>query len=282
MNERLLMLLGAVSYLFAVGVILYFARRRRQPSQLLLLGFVGIGFLLHSIGLHYRGLERQSCPIGNPYEVFQFISWSIMLVYLLTGPVFRMTILGGFSAGLAGLIGILSSLVPSWDSGTRSGYFGGNPWIETHAATSIFTYGVFGLLAVTCILYLIQNSSLRSKKSGTFSRFLPSILQLDSVNFRLLIIGCVFFTFSLTIGSVYWIRNIESVAWFKLGTTTAIWIAYLGLLGLRLTRTLHGTRMAWAGVILFVLALLALWPVESNRTPQDKNSDNHALISPWQ
>jgi ABC-type uncharacterized transport system permease subunit len=31
----------------------------------------------------------------------------------------------------------------------RTHIFGGNPWIELHAALAIFSYGVFGLLALT-------------------------------------------------------------------------------------------------------------------------------------
>src|SRR5690606_13094825 len=113
-----------------------------------------------------RGLAVQSCPIGNPFEVLQFVSWSIVLIYILTGPVFRTSLLGSFCAVLAGLLSVGSLLVPSWDQPYPAGaLFGGDAWVEAHAAIALFSYGLFGMLAVTSVMYLLQNYGLKHKRT---------------------------------------------------------------------------------------------------------------------
>ncbi|MCD8481214.1 MAG: cytochrome c biogenesis protein CcsA [Verrucomicrobia bacterium] len=278
MSDRILMLLASVGYLGAVAVFAWYTRRQLRAPEWVTLSIIGVSFCLHSYGLHSRGLERGSCPITNPYEVFLFISWSVMLLFLLTGPVFRTSFLGVFSAALAGLMGVLASVVPAWDAGTRGPYFGGNPWIETHAALSIFSYGVFGLLAATACMYLLQYRSLRSKRYGMVARFLPSIVQLDHVNLRLLLVGTAFFTLSLGIGFFYWVNHPEAVSELKLATAGSVWLAYSAVLFFRWRRQLQGPRLAWTALALFFFALLVLWPVELSRN-SGRIASSHLVIA---
>ncbi|MCC5838508.1 MAG: cytochrome c biogenesis protein CcsA [Opitutales bacterium] len=265
-TARWLMLAGPLLYALAAGLALGYLLARRAPSQGVLFGIVSCGFVLHSAGLQMRGMAVGGCPIGNPYEVFQFISWSITLVYVFTGPVFRMTILGTFSAALAAILGLLPAAVPAWDETRRSGFIGGNPWIETHAALALLSYGVFGLLATTAVMYLFQQRGLRRKQWGDILRFLPSIVQLETMNMRLLAVACGIFTTSQAIGMVYWFSDPGSISFGKLGITLGVWLAYLLIFLLRLSQRLHGTRFAWSCVVLFLFALLALWAVEMDRT----------------
>lgn len=268
MLDRALMLLAAVAYVLAVAIFVVYTRKKIRAPEWPMVGLVGLGFVLHSAGLYLRGMERGSCPITNPYEVFQFISWSIVLVFLLTGPVFRTSFLGVFTAGLAAVLALVPSLFPALDALSKGPSFGGNPWVETHAALSIFSYGVFGLLAATSVMYLLQHRSLRARKYGLVARFLPPIVQLDHVNLRLLLIGTGFFSVSLGIGVVYWMLNPDVVPGLKLVAAFSVWIAYLVAILLRWRRGLHGPRLAWSAVGLFAFALLVLWPVELSRNTE--------------
>jgi HemX protein len=267
MDDRLWMALGAMVFAAALGFSLFSVFVRRQlPERPWMLLLLLLGFAFQTVGLHLRGIEIRSCPIGNPFEVLQFISWSTIVVYLLTGTIFRTSLLGSFCATLAMALSILSFAVPAWDNPHPSGLFGGNPWIEAHASLAVFSYGVFGLLAVTGAMYLLQDYGLKRKRFTILFRLLPPLAQLDLVNLRLASVGVGVFSFSLVIGSVYWIGHWDAVALGKLVTTLLLWLGYLVLLFGRWLKWLRGTRFAWAAIILFVSALVVLWPVEEART----------------
>lgn len=267
MDERTWMLLGALLYaasllLAAVGLA---DRRRRFPHRYIF-GCVLIGFLLQTLGIHQRGLEVHSCPIGNPFEVLQFISWSMILIYILTGPMFRMSLLGSFSATVAAVLGLTSFAVPGWDAAYGPGrLFGGDPWVETHAALALFSYGLFGMLAVTSGMYLLQNHGLKQKRTKGLFAYLPSIVQLEVVSHRLLWLACAFYTIALVIGSVTWVETWRDISLFKLTATVLLWIGYGVLLVARQRHWIRMHRAAWCGLALFAFALLVLWPVEANR-----------------
>lgn len=238
--------------------------RTRKHSRACLFGIVLAGFLAQTVGLYLRGVVSGSCPLGNRFEIVQFIVWSLILLYMAVGPVFRMSLLGFFAAGLASFLGILSLSIPHWDGPRTPHIFGLNVWIELHAALAIFSYGVFAILALTCVMYLLQNYSLKKKKTkGVFS-YLPSIIKLDQMILRLLLLGAALLTASLLMGSFYWVQNLASVNWSKLTITLAIWLAYLLIVFLRMRKSVVAHTLAWTCILLFIVALASVWPVASN------------------
>jgi ABC-type uncharacterized transport system permease subunit len=187
---------------------------------------------------------------------------------LVIGVTFRSSLLGYLTAGLGAALTLLSLAVPAWDATRRAHIFGGNPWIELHAALALFSYGVFGLLALTSLLFVFRLHSLQSRNlNGWFAR-LPSVLELDHIGVRLLGAGTAILAASLAVGSVYWLRDTASVSWPKLLITIGVWVAYAATLGLRLGGSVVGRRLAWTCVLLFMAAMLSLWPVNASRHPQ--------------
>lgn len=248
---------------FALGSVALLRDRRHSHAWMYVI--IALGYVLQTYGLYLRGLEVKGCPLGNSFEIFQFTAWSAISLYLVVGPAFRLSLLGYFSCMLATTLSLLSLSFPSWDAARRVGVFGGNAWIEFHAALALFSYGVFGLLALTSVMYLLQVFSLkRHHLRGMFS-FLPPIRDLDQMNLRLLVTGVVLLGASLAVGSAYWIGDTSSVNTPKLLVTVAVWIAYAVACGLRLNKSLVAKRLAWTCVVLFALALLSLGPVNSSR-----------------
>jgi ABC-type uncharacterized transport system permease subunit len=248
---------------FTFGII-SLARSRRYP-RLVLVSIVAGGFLLQTFGLYERGLETRRCPISNTFEILQFITWSSILLYLLVGPAFRLSLLGMFTSGLAAVLGIASLLIPAWDPVRETTLFGDNPWIATHASLAIFSYGVFGLLALTAWMYLIQNYGLRKKRFRGLFSLLPSILELDQMNGRLLLTGVTVLSLALGIGGLNSLGDAEAVRSVKLITTTVLWAGYLVVMILHRSNRLIARRYAWTCIALFVIALLTLWPVDVSR-----------------
>lgn len=240
--------------------------RNGRPSGAATYALIAAGYALQSIGLGIRGRAVGGCPLGNQFEFFQFTAWSAITLYLVVGVTFRNSVLGYFTSSLAAALTIVSLAIPLWDA-TRRTFFGGNPWIELHAALALFSYGVFALLALTSIMFLLRNHSLKSKHLGGLFSFLPSILDLDHIGVRLLGAGVTILAVSLGVGSVYWLRDMSTVDLPKLILTAAVWAAYAVALGLRLKGRLLAQRFAWSCVALFLAALSSLWAVDASRNP---------------
>jgi HemX protein len=267
LTDRQWLWIAAGFYLagFVLGT-LSLLRERRHPRAVMY-AFIAMGYVLQTIGLWVRGRATHGCPLGNTFEIFQFTAWSATTLFLVIGATFRLSLLGYFTSTLMAALTLVSLAIPSWDATRRANVFGGNPWIELHAALALFGYGVFALLALTSLLFLLRNYSLKSKHLNGWFSFLPSILDLDHISLRLLTAGVVILTASLAVGSVWWVREPDSVQAAKLIATIAVWLAYALALGLRLRGALIAQRFAWVCAGLFAAALISLGPVDHSRHP---------------
>jgi HemX protein len=260
------LLMGAVSLL-----------RGGRMSGAMIYAAILAGYVLQFIGLGVRGHATGGCPLGNRFEIFQFIAWSAITLYLVVGVTFRSSVLGVFTSCLGAALTLLSLLTPSWDAVRRTHIFGGNPWIELHAALAIFSYGVFGLLALTSALFLFRHYSLKSKHLGGWFSFLPSIRDLDHIEVRLLGTGTALLTLALAFGAVYWSRDTATVGHAKLAATVAVWIVSAAAFGLRMAGRLLAKRFAWTCLVLFAAALFSLGAVDRSRHPGEIQSTERSL-----
>jgi HemX protein len=254
---------------YTAGVILGTASlvRGQRTSGLLISCAILAGYLLQFVGLGIRGHETGGCPLGNRFEILQFTAWSAITLYLVVGVTFRSSLLGYFTACLGAALTIVSLSIPGWDAVLRTHIFGGNPWIELHAALAIFSYGVFGLLALTSALFLLREFSLKKKHVGGWFSLLPSILDLDHIEVRLLGTGLSLLTLALLFGSVYWTRDTATVGHAKLAATIAVWAAAAIAFTLRAMGRLLARRFAWTCLALFAAALISLQAVDASRHP---------------
>ena len=266
-TDRALLWVGALLYLAGFVAGLIGLTRRQSPAGLrtMLNALLVGGWVFQWLGLYQRGMVGKGCPLGNTFEIVQFVAWSAMLLYFFVGTAFRVSLLGLFTAGYAATLALISLLIPQWDLVRGQKFFGDNPWIEIHAALAVFSYGVFGLLALTSIMQLLQNWSLKNKRLNGLFWFLPSVVQLEQINYRLVLLGVTLLSISLCVGASWWVRNTATVHLPKLLVTVGVWLAYLIVLLLRWRGRLVSVRFAWVCVVMFIVALLSLGPVNSNR-----------------
>lgn len=273
--------LWAATLVYAIGFGMggYFAKKGKMIPGMGFLGFVLLGFILQTRGLYYRGMDTHACPLGNGMEMIQFIAWSFVLTYLLIRFIFQLHLLGLFTTGMATLLSIVALACPVLDKPywTDPGYerLFSNPWIELHAAVAVFSYGVFGLLAMVAVMYLLQHAALRKKQTSAFLRILPSIQQLEQSAEKLLILGVTFLTISVGVGAIHWLKDLGDVSVPKLAVTIFVWVVYLAMLILHRTGHIYAKRFAQAGVLAFVLALVSMGTVSSAASKKDK-ADNHS------
>ncbi len=265
LTDRTWLWLAAACYLAGAALGTLSLVRERRHSRAVMYLTLAAGYAFQTCGLYLRGLAVKGCPLGNTFELLQFTAWSAASLYLVVGPSFRLSLLGYGTALLSAGLSVSALLVPAWDAAKRSHVFGGNAWIEFHAALALFSYGVFGLLALVAGMYWIRDYGLRRKRVGGAFALLPSIRDLDHIGLRLLAAGVALLAASLAVGSVWWLREPGSVNLFKLLATIGVFVAYALALALRVTRRLVGRRWALACALLFLAALLSIAPVNSSR-----------------
>lgn len=267
LSDRQWLWAAGALYLLGFGAGTWSLAQRGRPAGAAVYGLIAVGYILQVMGLAERGRAVGGCPLGNAFELCQFTAWSAITLYLMVGVTFRSSLLGFLTAALGAAVTLISLAVPSWDSAVRAHVFGGNPWIEFHAALALFSYGVFALLALTSLLLLFRLRSLQAKNLGGWFSLLPSVLDLDQIGVRLLGAGVGLLAASLAVGTAYWLRDTSSVTATKLLLTGAIWCGCALALALRLRGILIANRFAWSCVALFAAALLSLWPVNDSRRP---------------
>ena len=267
-DTRDLLWIAASCYSFAV--LFGFASTHFTKSSLCKQGTlftIILGFLFQTRGLYLRGLEISGCPLGNNLERVQFITWSLILTFLILRILWKLNLLGSLCSGMAAIFGIISLLNDGWDNAywvdpSYTRLFS-DPWIELHASIAIFSYGIFALLAIVSVMYLIQRKALLSRKTGLWGSFLPPIHDLDHSAFRLLLIGTLFLTLSIIVGGMHWLRHPEFVTSLKLFLTLLLWAGYSILFFLRYKNRLFGSKFSQAAIALFLIAMVSMGFVNS-------------------
>ncbi len=248
------LLLGTISLL-----------RERRHSRFLMYVIILAAYLLQTFGLSLRGREVGGCPLGNTFEIFQFCAWTATSLYLLIGATFRLSMLGYFTSCLAAAMTLISLAIPAWDADRSFGLAHASPLVAMHAGIAMFAYGIYAMLALTSGLLLLRHHSLRSKRLGGRFNFLPSLLELEKIGFRLLLAGTLTLFAALCVGYFNLRISTSLVNNSKLVAVVGLFACYSIVLGLRLLGRLVGSKLAWVCMLLYILALFSLWPVDRSR-----------------
>ena len=73
---------------------------------------IAAGFALQTSFLWIRGHALHRCPLTNLFEVLIFLAWSVALIYMLIGTVYRLSLMGAFTAPLVFAIQTFALLAP--------------------------------------------------------------------------------------------------------------------------------------------------------------------------
>jgi ABC-type uncharacterized transport system permease subunit len=202
--------------------------------------------------LSIRGEQRAACPLADRGEILVFLSWSLTLFYLLIGPAYRISLLGVFTAPVVVVFQTIALLPGVLDADPQR-LAGGNPWHETHSATSVLAYGALALAAVAGVMFLVLDRQLKEHhlKSGLF-RNLPPVRELLVSLERLLWVGGILLTIGILAG---FLMPHDKSAFGHLVAAVSVWIGYALLLGIKSVRGMTGRRLSLLTVALFILSL---------------------------
>ena len=245
-----------LTLLATAAFIVYLVRQKKLAYhwayRLLLAGFA---FLTLFVAYQYYALGV--APVLTLKSSLSFFAWAILLVYLLFHLKFRLMVLGSFVAPLGACLLILSSTLPGGEVTVKPVFR--SLWLPIHIGTAFLGNGFFAVTFVAGIMYLIQESQIKTKRLGSLYSRLPSLETLDSINHFALICGFTFMTAGMITGSIYAQVALGSYwRWDPKEVCSLIaWIFYAVLLHERLTVGWRGRRAALLSVIGFLVLLLA-------------------------
>ncbi|GMA29208.1 c-type cytochrome biogenesis protein CcsB [Arenivirga flava] len=216
-----------------------------------------IGFVVHLVATVLRGLAAERVPWANMYEFSLTATLIITAVFLGVQLRQDLRFLGTFIIGLVtvllGLstVGFYVSVVPLPPSLQSI-------WLIIHVFVASLGTAFLGLGAALSIMQLLQHRREGLPVESRFTRMrafasLPDAEKLENLAYRLIIVGFVFWTFTLIAGAIwaeaawgrYWGWDVKEV-W-----TFVIWTIFAGYIHARSTRGWRGVPSAWLAIVGF-------------------------------
>ena len=253
MNE-LNLIIATVIFLGGFILAVVALRTGKKPPAGLNITLAVTGLVFQSLFLRERGELHGRCPITNGAEIFVFVSWSIVIMYLALGKAFRLSLLGVFTMPIVFLFHVTAiAYLSAADPGARPPVVL-DPWLEMHAAMSLLAYGAFGLCSVAGAMYLVQDRQLKEHHTGRLFYSMPPIKYLIDAMIRLLSIGMLLL--SLGIIAAFFMRELPDALHFSV--SGAVWVLYAILLVVYVVKRPSPKRFSVFVIGAFCFALLTL------------------------
>ena len=212
-----------------------------------------VGWVVHVVGVLLRGLAQGYVPWSNMFEFSLTASAIIVGVFLAVQFWQNLRFLGAYITGFALItLGI----------GTTGFYVDVKPlppalqsaWLVIHVFVAVLGTSFFALGAGLSIAQLLQARRAAAKAVGMkFLQTLPRADVLENLAYRVIVVGFVFWTFTLIAGAI-WAERAWGRYWgwdTKEVWTFIIWTIFAGYIHARATRGWRGSRSAWLAIIGF-------------------------------
>jgi cytochrome c-type biogenesis protein CcsB len=212
-----------------------------------------LGFVLHFGATILRGVAAERVPWANMFE-FGLTATAVGMGTFLGIQLWKdLRYLGAYFMGFTLLsLGIVTvnfyvdvvPLPPALQSA----------WLVIHVLVAVLATAFFALGAGLSIMQLLRSQrEVRTVEGLRFLDTLPGSATLESLAYRLNVVGFVVWTFTLIAGAI-WAERAWGRYWgwdTKEVWTFIIWTLFAGYIHARATRGWRGDRSAWLAIIGF-------------------------------
>ncbi len=223
------------------------------PFQRVGLTLSVLAWIVHLLATIGRGIAGNRVPWANMFE-FGLTS-TLLIVAVFLGTLFWKDLgyLGAYITGFVLLaLGVVTvnfyvdvvPLPPALQSG----------WLVIHVFVASTATAFFALGAALSVLQLVRaRFEARQMAKARIMNTLPGSSVMESLAYRLNVVGFVLWSFTLIAGAIwaerawgrYWGWDVKEV-W-----TFIIWVLFAGYIHARATRGWRGSRAAWLAIIGF-------------------------------
>ena len=228
------------------------AKAGKSGAMRIALALTIVAWALHASAALLRGLAAGRVPWANMFEFSLTATAIIVGVFLLVQFWQDLSFLGAYVVGfclvLLGLatVNFYVDVIPLPDA-LQSG------WLVIHVFVAVLGTSFFALGAGLSITQLLQARREAGRGGPGFLATLPNAETLETLAYRVILIGFVFWTFTLIAGAIwasrawgrYWGWDTKEV-W-----TFIIWTIFAGYIHARATRGWRGSRSAALAIVGF-------------------------------
>ncbi len=256
--ERLLLIATLIVYVIAAWRFGALVLRADDGHALRGSMALALGFAFHTAAILAHFSDTGLLPVTSFGEGLSFFGWMIVGSFLVLGrSEQRVSAIGVVVSPLATIMtaGALAFFVPSAPIPEELRSF----WLPVHVTLAFLGNAVFGIAFAASVIYLFQESRLKSRRGAWLLKRLPSLEQLDRLNHRCLLWGFPLLSLGILTGGV-WAANTWGRFWsgeLREILSLATWLVYAGLLQFRLTAGLRGRRAATLTIVGFALVVVS-------------------------
>ncbi|HEY1530635.1 MAG TPA: c-type cytochrome biogenesis protein CcsB [Galbitalea sp.] len=227
---------------------------KRSLAARLGMVFTVMAWVLHVGGTVFRGVAAGRVPWANMFEFTLTATAIIIGVFLITQFWQDLQFLGAYVTGFVLVfLGVATTnfyvdvvpLPPALQS----------YWLVIHVFVASLGTGFYGLGAALSIVQLLQ--ARRESRGLPSVRAIPNAERLEALAYRLIVVGFVFWTFTLIAGSI-WAEHAWGRYWgwdTKEVWTFIVWVIFAGYIHARATRGWRGSRSAILAIVGFSAVL---------------------------
>lgn len=245
------------AYIIAtISAVGYFATRRDGLFRFTAL-MTQIGWVLHTLAIATRWVERGRMPLVTLPEVVSIIIWAAVLLELSVARQFGMKMLGVFVLPVVLALGLF---LPTGLRGFVLEPALASPWVKVHIALALVGLAALVLNFAGAVMYVLQERQLKAKRPSAVYYGLPSLETIDRLSYRALVLGFPFLTAGLLLG-LLWAKR----AWGSVFTldplsifSLLMWAVYAAILSGRAAGWWRGRRAAYFAIVGFGVLLLTL------------------------
>lgn len=252
---HILLQIAAALYFLSMAGYGLFLFNQRASFQKMGFGLIAGAVLAHMVSIAVYIFDTGHAPVQNLSQNLSLAAWVLGGMFLYFHLRFKLKILGLYASVLISVIMLAVLLLPQNQVETNALLKGF--WFYSHIIFIFAGYAALALASGAGILYLLQESGIKSKNPGFFFRRLPSLDLLDSVGYTSIATGFALLTIGLVTGFIYaksvwgsfWSSDIKEIF------SVVIWVVYAALLHLRLNAGWRGRKSAVVTIIGFAIII---------------------------
>lgn len=216
-----------------------------------------LGLALHVVGAVLRGIAAHRVPWANMFEFSLTASAIIVGVFVVVQAWQNLRFLGAYITGFSlivlgfGTVGFYVNVVPLPPA--LQSY-----WLIIHVFVATLGTAFFAIGAGLSVVQLVQA---RREASGSarlrLLATIPDAVTLEGLSYRVVVVGFVFWTFTLMAGAI-WAEHAWGRYWgfdTKEVWTFIIWTIFAGYIHARATRGWRGKPSAYLVIVGFAAVI---------------------------
>jgi cytochrome c-type biogenesis protein CcsB len=228
-----------------------------------------IGLLVNTLALAIRAQERLQlsgtfAPWSNQFEAMAYVSWAIILGYVLLESTYKLKAVGAFVVGIGFIAMGAASLLPyRYQTAEPLVPALNSYWIYIHVSVTLSSYAAFAMAGGLGVMYLVKERADRRGTPSSIAASLPDLETIDELGYKAIMVGFPLLAFGIILGAM-WANYAWGGYWSwdpKETWSLIVWLIYGAYIHARMTRGWEGRRAAIYAIFGLLMVIFCFWGV---------------------